>query len=149
MKKVLIIAPHPDDELVGATTIIRKILKKKNVIIFFPTNGLISREKMWPWQRHDHERRLKIRIKEMKTSIKALNIKKFYLQNIPSRTLKDNILKTFTKIKKIIKSERIDTIFCPAYEGGHQDHDVSNFICSRLKKFSHIYEYAEYKFFNR
>ena len=35
---------------------------------------------------------------------------------------------------KIKKNHKIDTIFCPAYEGGHQDHDVANFICSRLKK---------------
>ena len=86
---------------------------------------------MWPWERYGYQRRLKLRLKEMKRSVKALNIRKFYLQNLPSRTLKDNISKTYIKIKKIIKSEKIDTIFCPAYEGGHQDHDVSNFICSR------------------
>ena len=136
MKNILFIAPHPDDEIVGAAFIIKKILKKKNVFIFFPTNGLISREKMWPWERYGYQRRLKLRLKEMKRSVKALNIRKFYLQNLPSRTLKDNISKTYIKIKKIIKSEKIDTIFCPAYEGGHQDHDVSNFICSRLKKVS-------------
>ena len=149
MKNILFIAPHPDDEIVGAAFIIKKILKKKNVFIFFPTNGLISREKMWPWERYGYQRRLKLRLKEMKRSVKALNIRKFYLQNLPSRTLKDNISKTYIKIKKIIKSEKIDTIFCPAYEGGHQDHDVSNFICSRLKKVSSIYEYPEYNFSNR
>ena len=37
MKNILFIAPHPDDELVGATFIIKKILLKKNLIIFFPT----------------------------------------------------------------------------------------------------------------
>ena len=35
MKNILFIAPHPDDEIVGAAFIIKKILKKKNVIIFF------------------------------------------------------------------------------------------------------------------
>ena len=30
--------------------------------------------------------------------------------------------------------------------GRHQDHDVSNFICSRLRKSSKVYEYAEYNF---
>ena len=36
---VLVLAPHPDDEIVGAAFIIKKILKKKNVFIFFQTNG--------------------------------------------------------------------------------------------------------------
>ena len=35
MKNILFIAAHPDDELVGATFIIKKILQKKNIIIFF------------------------------------------------------------------------------------------------------------------
>ena len=46
----------------------------------------------------------------------------------------DKISETYFKIKKTIISKQIDTIFYPTYEGGHQDHDVANFICSRLKK---------------
>ena len=51
MKNVLLIAPHPDDELVGATFIIKKVLFKTNLIIFFPTNGVISKEEMWLWEK--------------------------------------------------------------------------------------------------
>ncbi len=35
MKNILFIAPHPDDELVGATFIIKKILLKKILLFFF------------------------------------------------------------------------------------------------------------------
>ena len=35
MKNILLIAPHPDDEIVGAFMIIKKILKGKRVIVFF------------------------------------------------------------------------------------------------------------------
>ena len=83
----------------------------------------------------------------MKQSINFFEIKDFYLQNIPTRSLKENIEKTYNKILKIKKNHKIDTIFCPAYEGGHQDHDVANFICSRLKRNCKIYEFAEYNFF--
>ena len=82
----------------------------------------------------------------MKQSINFFGIKDFYLQNIPTRSLKENIEKTYNKILKIKKNHKIDTIFCPAYEGGHQDHDVANFICSRLKRNCKIYEFAEYNF---
>ena len=70
----------------------------------------------------------------MKDSNEFFGIKNFYLQDISTRSLKENIDKTFKKIVRIKKEHKIDTIFCPAYEGGHQDHDVANFICSRLKK---------------
>ena len=35
MKNILIIAPHPDDEVVGAHTIMKRILKQKNKVVFF------------------------------------------------------------------------------------------------------------------
>ena len=69
----------------------------------------------------------------MKLSAKKLGVKTIYFQNISTRTLKDKIFRTYDKIRKIITSKKIDALFCPAYEGGHQDHDVSNFICSKLK----------------
>ena len=46
MKNILLVAPHPDDEIVGASIIIKRILSKKNLIIFFPTNGVIPKEAM-------------------------------------------------------------------------------------------------------
>ena len=35
MKNILIVAPHPDDELVGASLIISRLIDKKKIIIFF------------------------------------------------------------------------------------------------------------------
>ena len=66
-----------------------------------------------------------------------------------SLTLKDKILRTYDKIRKIIISQKIDALFCPAYEGGHQDHHVANFICSRFVNICKVYEFAEYNYFNR
>ena len=130
MKNTLIVIPHPDDEIVGATFIIKKVLKSSNVVIFFLTNGVISKEDMWLWQRNNHQMIVDKRLKEMLKVLKELKIKKYYIQEIPTRHLKLNIIETFEKIKKIIKFNRIDTIFCPAYEGGHQDHD----LLGRLRK---------------
>jgi len=146
MKNILFIAPHPDDELVGATFIIKKILLKKNLIIFFPTNGVLSKEEMWFWEKKKYKKKKKLRNEEMKKSLQLLGVKKFFMQDIPTRELKENIEKTFRKINFLVKNHKIDTIFCPAYEGGHQDHDVSNFICSRLQNSSKVYEYPEYNF---
>ena len=149
MKNVLLIAPHPDDEIVGSYLVIKKILKQKKIVIFFLTNGVIDKQSLWFWERKNHKNKVKIRKKEMKDSMNFLGIKNFYLQDISTRSLKENIDKTFKKIVRIKKEHKIDTIFCPAYEGGHQDHDVANFICSRLKKNCMIYEFAEYNYFEK
>jgi Uncharacterized proteins, LmbE homologs len=114
MKNILFIAPHPDDELVGATFIIKKILLKKNLIIFFPTNGVLSKDEMWFWDKEKYKEKKKIRNEEMKKSLMILGVKKFFKQDIPTRKLKENIEKTFKKINLLVKNHKIDTIFCPS-----------------------------------
>ena len=59
MKNILFVAAHPDDELVGATFIIKNLLKKKNIIIFFLTNGVISKEEMWFWNKNKYKEKKK------------------------------------------------------------------------------------------
>ena len=149
-KNILILAPHPDDEVVGTCTIIKRGMEKgKRFYIFFLTNGVISREEMWFFEQKKYSTKLNKRLIEMKNAVKYLGIKKYYLQNIPTRSLKMKILKTINKINYIISTHNITTIFTPAYEGGHQDHDVSNFIASKFIKKLNVYEFAEYNNYKR
>lgn len=150
MNKILFLIPHPDDEIVGACKIIKNFQnKKKKIFILFLTNGVIDKNTMWSWDRKKYDQSLNTRLNEMKKSMNELGVKDYFVQNIPSRNLKNNISTTFKKIKKIIEKYLIDTIFCPSYEGGHQDHDVANFICSRLKNFCKTFEFAEYNYFGK
>ena len=59
MKNILFVAAHPDDELVRATFIIKKLLQKKNIVIFFLTNGVISKEEMWFWNKNKYKQKKK------------------------------------------------------------------------------------------
>ena len=88
MKNVLLIAPHPDDEIVGSYLVIKKILKQKKIDIFFFKNGVIDKQSLWFWERKNHKNKVKIRKKEMKDSMNFLGIKNFYLQDISTRSLK-------------------------------------------------------------
>lgn len=150
MNNLLFVIPHPDDELVGCCTIIRRFLnKKKKIHLFFLTNGVVSRESNWFWEKNKIDSKVEQRKSEMMLSVKLLGINNISFQNIPTRTLKNYISKTYIEIKKIIKSKKIDSIFCPAYEGGHQDHDVSNFICSKFVNKHKVYEFPEYNYLDR
>ena len=147
MNKILILVPHPDDEIVGTAIFIKKkILDGCEVYLFFLTNGILQKDKMWFWDRRNYIYFLKKRLDELNKSVDFLKINKFYIQSIPTRTLINNVSITYKKIQKIITEHNIDSIFTPAYEGGHQDHDVSNFIASKFNFFKNIkvYEFAEY-----
>lgn len=149
MKKILILVPHPDDEIVGTSIIIKNMLERGcSISLFFLSNGVIDSNEMWFWKRKRHTEYVEKRINEMKKSINFLNIKNFYLQDIPTRYLKLNIPETYSKIKGLVKSIKIDTIFAPAYEGGHQDHDIANFIASKFKDELNVYEFSEYNYNN-
>jgi hypothetical protein len=102
---------------------------------------------MWFWERNRHEKVLKKRKREMERCLTELGVKNSFFQNIPTRTLKDNIFQTYNRIREIVIKRRIDNIFCPAYEGGHQDHDIANFICSKFRNECKVNEFAEYNFF--
>ena len=90
MKNVLIVAPHPDDEIVGLGITIKKLLiKKKKIIIFFPTNGVVCQKQMWFWKRECYQDIVKIRTKEMKKSLNALGIT---VQNLTNGAFKKSML---------------------------------------------------------
>ena len=145
MKNILILAPHPDDECVGLSKLIKQKRKKGCIFyIFFLTNGVIAQENMWFWEKKKYKDILNKRLEEMKNSVSFLGIKNHYLQDISTRCLKDRISDTLSKIEKILVNKNIDTLFVPAYEGGHQDHDVANFIAFQFKNKLTIYEFSEY-----
>ncbi len=148
VKNILFIIPHPDDEIVGACIIIRRfLLEGKKIHFFFITNGVLSKDNLWFWQKKQYKRNYMTRRNEMYLSMKELGVTNFSYQDVPTRTLKEIISETHSKIKQIISLKKIDTIFCPAYEGGHQDHDVANYICSKFSDICDIYEFPEYNFY--
>ncbi len=150
LKNFLFIIPHPDDEIVGVCSIIKKLIGKNNKIyLFFLTNGIVSQKSLIFSKNKDFNKLKLIRKNEMKMSLRELGIKDYFFQDIPTRTLKDRIFKTYSKIKRIITLKKINAIFCPAYEGGHQDHDVANFICSKMLKYCKVYEFPEYNYFGK
>ena len=70
MKKILILVPHPDDEIVGASIIIKNMLEKGcSIYLFFLSNGVIDSNEMWFWERKCHRKYVKKRIDEMEKCI--------------------------------------------------------------------------------
>ena len=103
--KILIIAAHPDDEILGCGGTISKLKKENEIYVIFMTNGVSSRGKKKSKE-----------IKERKNSslklFEYLSIPKPIFFNFPDNQMdKIPLLNIVKKVEKKIRSIEPDTIF--------------------------------------
>jgi LmbE family N-acetylglucosaminyl deacetylase len=67
-------------------------------------------------------------------------------QMIPARNLKSHLRSSLRWIRERAKVLEVDRIWAPAYEGGHQDHDVTNFLAAQFRETHDVWEFSEYNF---
>lgn len=117
-KKILIIAAHPDDEILGCGGIIFKLKQYNKFKIIFLTNGVSARSK-------DKNKILK-RKKECKKLFKYLEIEKPTFLDFPDNKLdKLPLLKIVKKIEKIIKSYKPEIVFTHYENCLNIDHQIT------------------------
>lgn len=136
--KTLIFSPHIDDEVImcGGRMILHKKIKEEVFIVYLtlPKNK-------------DEEIRRKKESAEVLEYCKIPQKNTIYF-NFKELTLLNNILKCYRKIELHLRKFNPDKIFIPAYEGGHIDHDLVNFLVSKafynLKSNSSLFEVPLY-----
>jgi len=134
---ILIVAPHPDDEIWGTGGLLIQSQKnKEKVTVVYITTGAL---------RNENKQKEKLREEAVKKIGVLLGIKQIFLR-YPERSLieKNTAIKVKNSLEKIIKKEKPNKIFVTAYEGGHPDHDICNFIVSKIKTNAQKYEYCMY-----
>jgi LmbE family N-acetylglucosaminyl deacetylase len=141
----LILIPHPDDEVVGcAIAISHARAAGAEFSGLYLTTGVPARERLWPWRRSSYPALAERRREEARRAAAALGIMPVGFLDWPSRTLKSHLDEAMAAISRVLAERQIDEIWTPAWEGGHQDHDVTNFLASRLADRAPIREFAEY-----
>ncbi len=147
-RRILILIPHPDDEVVGCCAAIgRARAQGSQVFGAYLTTGVPACEVFWPWQRAGHARRVARRRDEARQAAATLDIELLSFAEVPTRQLKSHIAPTLATVRDQICRSGADTLWTPGYEGGHQDHDAANFIASRLRADVNVWEFSEYNFF--
>ena len=116
MKKLLVISPHPDDEVLGAGGLLVKAKKNgfKTKVLTLSTNfpEPITKE------------RLEISLKESKKAHKILKVDKSVYFNIPTLTFSNqNIPNLTSRISKEISNFKPDIVIIP-FPDRHQDHKI-------------------------
>ena len=138
-KKILIIAPHADDEVLGCGGFISKFNKKCLIHVLVMTNANKGDSK-----KYSEETIKKIR-QESITAAKLLNVGKISFRDFPAPNLDQfPISKIAEAIQEYIIKFNPEIIFIPDNTDLHNDHKVifhASLIASRplKKKISQIY----------
>ena len=143
---VMVFAPHPDDEVIGAGGLIIQTMKSGgDVKVIYITSGISGTNK--------NSEQIVIREKEAVSAMKLAGVNEneliFLRYNSGDLTKISIFNECIKKIAQIISEDVPDYIFIPAYEGGHIDHDITNFIlykaltALKLNRIE-IFEYAGY-----
>ncbi|MCC7046167.1 MAG: PIG-L family deacetylase [Alphaproteobacteria bacterium] len=144
-KRILLLAPHPDDEVVGASAAIgRARAAGGEVFVAFLSTGVPDRELFWFWQRNGRAARVAQRRAESEAAARLLGFTIALFQEIPTRNLKSELAGTRARLVDLIARRQIDMVWVPAYEGAHQDHDAANFLASTFGDRVQVWEFAEY-----
>ena len=144
---MLLLIPHPDDELVGAAAAIRRLRRDGGEAFgVYLTSGVPPSAGSWWGGRFKYTRSVARRWQEASDVAHALGLSIAGHQTIPSRRLKSHLEGSLRWVRAQAIALRPDRIWVPAYEGGHQDHDVANFIGAQLTKDFEVWEFSEYNY---
>ena len=143
--RILLLVPHPDDEAVGCCAAIgRARAAGATVSALYLTNGVPARDALWPWDRKHHAERVARRWREAEAAAELLGLQVLERRNLPSRSLRHHIGDSLRAVRAALHRTDAQAIWVPAYEGGHADHDVTNFVASLLRDQVGVWEFAEY-----
>jgi LmbE family N-acetylglucosaminyl deacetylase len=141
--RILLLVPHPDDEVVGcAGAIGRARAAGAHVLAVYLTTGVPAAA--WPWTRAALPARVARRQGEARAAAAQLGIEPLRFCPWPARELKSHLAEAAAQIQSLLNTHTPDALWVPAYEGAHQDHDVANFLASRISGQVPVTEFSEY-----
>ncbi len=111
------------------------------------THGCPPRGAFWPWRRFGYAKRVARRRAEAEKTSKLLGFARLADDDLPARRLAQNLDAQFRRALKAVHAHKIDTLWVPAYEGAHADHDAANAIAGALCRTLpalRAWEFAEY-----
>ncbi|MDC2969031.1 PIG-L family deacetylase [Candidatus Pelagibacter sp.] len=126
MKKILVLSPHPDDELLGCGGTLLKYSKAEISWIILTKMSL---------KQGFSKQRIKQREKEILEVKKKLNIKNLIKLNFETSTLNYfNLPKLISLLKKNVDKLKPDTIFAPHINDSHSDHFFCTYAINSIAK---------------
>ncbi|MBV8060094.1 MAG: PIG-L family deacetylase [Alphaproteobacteria bacterium] len=146
-RRILILVPHPDDEIVAcAATIGRARQAGAEIFSLYLTHGCVSRETMWPWRRRAYPLVVARRRAEAEDVARFLDIRPAGWLDRPARHVWRDLPRVRAEIEQAVAQHDIDQLWVPAFEGGNADHDAINAVAQLFKPGLSVLEFAEYNY---
>ncbi|GAB6053263.1 hypothetical protein JCM17960_20830 [Magnetospira thiophila] len=147
LEHILILAPHPDDEVVMCATAIGRARETGATLsVFYLTTGVPARQQLWPWERRHHADRVTRRRDEARRAAKMLGLFIAGESAVPTRGLRHNLMQARVRLARLIDEQQVTQLWVPAFEGGHQDHDAANCLAATFTQQVSVLEFAAYNF---
>ncbi len=145
-RRILVLAPHPDDEIVACGIAARRArLAGARIFVLFLTTGIPEPEALWPWQRGGYAARVARRREEARTAAALIGEPIGFL-DYPSRRLRHHLDAAAAEAGRAIAEYAASELWAPAFEGAHQDHDAANALAAQFRDLLPVYEFAAYNF---
>ena len=125
MKKILVISPHPDDEIIGCGGILDKFKRKHQISWTIITK----------MQKGYKPNQIEKRKKEIQKVKIKLNIKNFFNLNFnPKELNRGNLEKLIEELSIIIKKVKPQIILAPYLHDAHSDHFYTSYAINHILK---------------
>jgi LmbE family N-acetylglucosaminyl deacetylase len=144
-RRILILAPHPDDEIVACGIAARRARTEgAQFFVLYLTTGVPPREVLWPWQRRGFAARIARRRDEALAVAALFGLEPVGFLDIPSRGLMAQLDAAAASVELALGETQADCLWVPAFEGAHQDHDAANALAAKMRDRLPIWEFAAY-----
>jgi LmbE family N-acetylglucosaminyl deacetylase len=144
-RRILILAPHPDDEIVACGIAARRASSEgARLFVLFLTTGVPPREAQWPWRRAFYDSQVARRCAEAWAACALVGIEPAGFLDIPSRRLITQLDAASAAVDRALCDVSADCVWVTAFEGAHQDHDAANALTARLRDRLPVWEFAAY-----
>jgi LmbE family N-acetylglucosaminyl deacetylase len=152
--RILILAPHPDDEIVACgIAAMRAGAAGARVFVLYLTTGVpagvLDRAASWPRHRLSYDARVRWRGDEALAAARLLGLEPVGWRDTPARRLRFDLDGAARDIGTAIAACRPEALWVPAFEGAHQDHDAANALAAAVAVTGDplpVREFAAYNF---
>ena len=129
-ERILVFAPHPDDETIGMGGSLRILSENgKKIKVTVLTKG----EKADPYTK-DHQQYAEMRQKEALKAFEVLGVHDYVFLGFPDRELQSNFVKVREESTRIVREFCPDTIYSPSPVELHPDHRVAAEFALTIKE---------------
>lgn len=144
-RRILILAPHPDDEMVACGIAAHRARGAgARVFVLYLTTGVPPRGLLWPWQRRGYQARVARRRDEAQAAASLFGFEPAGFSDIPSRRLVAHLDAVAATVERALAETGASELWVPAFEAAHQDHDAANAVAARFRDRVPVWEFAAY-----